>query len=389
MIHHPYTFGNVAAMGAAAVSGPPLPAFSNVVACYGLHNFNPVGYPAGTGVQGATDSGDGDGFGGVFTEVAPYPVDWGGVISAGPPAYLVIGWNDQNATNDLIQSGSARPELLVTSPVIVSGAGTSAANGTYRFTAIVNGRGSYNLSGTNPLVSAITFDDGLGVWNIFAANGDALYIDETNVSFPWQGTWNTNLGSEPPPTVAAGAGQGEIDFNGSSTGLATAANVTLGVQTATFYIYFKAGSLAETSVLFETGSGAAANVGAISVRMVAGTLTVSCSDQTAVVALLNTKVRTIADSNWHLLSVVIDTTAAVNANQVLCWLDGSATGWTSTISTDLSDENLTTSKFNFGARNNAASTWFTGSATDFLFFNAAQNNTLRGQWEQYIISLHP
>lgn len=177
-----------------------------------------------------------------------------------------------------------------------------------------------------------------------------------------------------------------IDFNGSSTGFATFDNVTFGGKFLILYLRFKAGSLSETSVLFETGDGSAGNAGIIRVSLVVGVLTVSVSDQTAVTALLNTKIKTISDTDWHLLSVVVDTTA-VAANQVLCWLDGSQTGWTAPISTDLASENLTTAKVNVGARNNAASNFFTGSMSHLLMFSVAQGATLRGQWQDWINSL--
>lgn len=374
--------GLVVVQRRAASSTAPLPSFSNVVAAYSVSgNYDPAGYPELPSFEANARSCN-------FTAATPYPPDYANFIDgADPSPYLATTWNDQTQVNDLTASGAARPTLQITTPIVVSGAGTSAANGTPTYFNQTNSRAAYVYSGSDPTADGIYWTG--TAWRI-RRSSSTLYASSDDVAFPWLATtWDEAIGDSPAPTVAASTQKGEIQFDGTATGLATSANVTLGVQVSTFYIYFKAGSLVETSVLFETGSGAAANKGAISVRMVAGVLTVSVSDQTAVVALLNTKIKTISDSNWHLLSVVIDTTAAVNANQVLCWLDGSNSGWTSSISTDLSDENLTTAKFNFGARNNAASAFFTGSVTDFPFFSVAQNNTLRGQWEAYITSLHP
>lgn len=177
-----------------------------------------------------------------------------------------------------------------------------------------------------------------------------------------------------------------VDFDGSSQGIATAANVTLGVKFFTLYVRFKAGSLAETSILFESGSGATGNAGIVRLSLVAGVLTASVSDQTAVVSLLNTKIKTISDTNWHIATVIVDTTLAA-ASQVTLLVDNSATGVTAPISTNLASENLTTAKFNVGARNNAASAWFTGSMSHLITFSVAQNSTLAGQWYAWINSL--
>lgn len=372
----------------ASSSTPALPSFTSVVGAWGLHNFNPVGYSAGNALQAA---GDNQSDVAVFDAIAPYPADIVDIANPsqwGAPPYALQLWYDQNGNANNLNPGPTSPTLQITTPVVVSGAGTSAANGTYTYRGQDgNGFSFYTLTGTNPLVSAISFDSGNGWWSMFAANGDELYHGNNGVSFPWQDLWDAAvLGTLPVPTVSAGTQTGELDFNGTSTGLATAANVTLGVQTATIYVRFKSGSLAETSVVFESGSGSTANKGAISIRMVGGILTASVSDQTAVVALLNTRVKTISDSNWHVATITIDTTQSA-ANQVKLLVDNSATGVTATITSDLASENLTTSKFNVGARNGAASAFFTGSLTDLLVYNIAQTPTQTTAMYNYIIQV--
>lgn len=240
-----------------------------------------------------------------------------------------------------------------------------------------------------------------------AGGGDGLL---SSLVSPYPGDWTAFIaGSDPPPyttslwrdqngntndLVGPGAGNPTLnyathalDFNGTSTGLATAANVTLGGKFLTLYLRFKAGSLSETSILFETNDGNVANKGVVRLSMVAGVFTASVSDQTAVVALLNTRIKTISDTNWHVATLIVDSSLSA-ANQVKLLIDNSATGVTAPISIDLANENLTTAKWNVGARNNSASAWFTGSVSHLISFSVAHNLTLAGQWYAYIASLN-
>lgn len=367
----------------AGSTTPSLPAFTSVVAAYGLHGYNPVGYPAGLAVS-SNEQDDVN-----FTEVAPYPSLTDGGVSNFAPPFLVNLWADQNAgANNLTASGAARPTLLVTTPVIISGAGTSAANGQYNFSGLSSGFAYYNLAGqpASTTNSAIVSDG--TTYSITNGAGAVIYSgDAASESFPWlSATWTRVApGVNPPPTVTPGTQTGELQFTGSTpTGL-TGANPLYsgGSATGTIYIPFKPASLAETSVLLETGDGAAGSARRISVRMVAGVLTASCFDATAVVALANTKIKTISDTNWHIATVRFDTSLSA-ANQVQLLVDNSATGVTAPISTDLTGLLLGNGVPNFGYRNGGASAGFTGSATDCLAFSAAHNGTLETNWFNWL-----
>lgn len=276
----------------AVSAAPPLPSFDNVVGCWALNNFNPVGYPEGEGVFTEDVGGN---ISAPFTAVAPYPIDWVNTFTGKTPPFPVSLWDDQNSNaNDLVQVDAARPVL------------------------------------------------------------DAVAK--------------------------------EIDFDGATSYLSSVSSVGDG-HTWTSYLRFKAGSLVETSVLFEVGINGASDPTGLSVRMVAGVLTVSMADGTPIVPLLNTKIKTISDSNFHLLSIVINTDAAA-ANQVLIWVDGSQSGVTAPISTNLAGENITQDTLFVGTHNQATQ-FFTGSMTDLLIFNVAQDATLRGQWQIYINALYP
>lgn len=85
--------------------------------------------------------------------------------------------------------------------MLVSGAGTSAVNGTYTPTGTRNSKQYYNLTGTSSIVSAISWDG--GSWNIYAASGQANYNSGDNVATPdLVTTWTAAFGgSNPVPTV--------------------------------------------------------------------------------------------------------------------------------------------------------------------------------------------
>lgn len=275
----------------------------------------------------------------------------------------------------------------------VSPSGGSPSPSLPAFTSAI---AAYGVNNVNPsgYVTGSAFDGNASTASFLGVTPYAIdwadYIATADPPPYLVGNWfdqNSSLnslasGGDPIANYATHA----LDFDGSTSGLATAANVTLGVKFFTLYIRFKAGSLSETSILFETGSGAVGNAGIVRLSLVAGILTASVSDQTAVVALLNTKIKTISDTNWHIATVIVDTTLAA-ASQVTLLVDNSATGVTAPISTNLASENLTTAKFNVGARNNAASAWFTGSMSHLICFSVAQNLTLAGQWYSWINSL--
>lgn len=271
-----------------AAGPPPLPAFTDVAACWGLFNFNPVGYDVGNAVEIEGDIGS---TAVPFTGTAPYPYDSVLVPDAGNPPYATTVWYDQNANSaNLEAAGGARP----------------------------------SLDATNQL----------------------------------------------------------IDFNGTSNGLRSVDGIG-GSPSGTIYIAFKAGSLVETSVILETGTGDPATEQWISIRMVAGVFTASVYDNTPVVNLANTKIKTIADSNWHLAAFSWDTSQVTPANQTTLRMDNSTSGVTSPISTDVLSLAMGGSRTNIGARNNAASLFFTGSMRDVYYKNVVDDATAQTAFFDY------
>lgn len=126
-------------------------------------------------------------------------------------------------SNNLTATGSARPTLQITSPVLVTLAGSAAANGTYTFRLLRNGRASYNLEGEvdSGVAHAIQWNG--SQWLIFGDSGEDLYVSTDDVPFPWLvSTWSlSDFGANPAPTVSVSPNQsGELIFNGSSNGLA-------------------------------------------------------------------------------------------------------------------------------------------------------------------------
>lgn len=184
-----------------------------------------------------------------------------------------------------------------------------------------------------------------------------------------------------------------VDFDGAANGMAGAASLIVESTTATVYVLFKAGSLAETSVLLETSDGGVNRQGRISIRMVAGVLTCAAYDDTAVVNLPNTKIKTISDFNWHLLAFTVDSTQGTAVNQTALKVDNSATGVTSPASADLHGlNNIGEGVPNLGARNNAASTFFTGSLRLVYCKSTVENATQQTAfwtYVQYLQSLMP
>lgn len=89
--------------------------------------------------------------------------------------------------------------------IVVSGAGTSAANGIYTFRGVTSGKPYYNLIGQPSSIGniAVTW---VGVqWTITDGVADTLYESDNVTPFPWQViTWAANVGDLPVPTVRLG-----------------------------------------------------------------------------------------------------------------------------------------------------------------------------------------
>ncbi len=96
----------------------------------------------------------------------------------------------------------------VQSNIIVSGAGTSDANGTYTYRGQHNGRNYWNLFGQADSVTdyAIVWTGSLWIMTDFS--GATLYTIDTNSQYPWDSIWSVaggNVGVAPVPAVAQDA----------------------------------------------------------------------------------------------------------------------------------------------------------------------------------------
>lgn len=122
---------------------------------------------------------------------------------------LAIGTITPTSANNLLTAifafNADVTAVGIANDVLVSGAGTAAANGIYVYRGVDgNGNPFWTLTGTNPLVSAISYSTGAELWVMWAANGDNLYISAGNVlPFPWQDTpWSIgDFGVANAPTV--------------------------------------------------------------------------------------------------------------------------------------------------------------------------------------------
>jgi hypothetical protein len=83
--------------------------------------------------------------------------------------------------------------------MVVSGAGTADANGTYTYTGQNSGKNYYNKSGTSPSVNSIVWET--NIWLIRVPTTQ-LYSSSSNVATPDLATWSVLFGDSPAPTVA-------------------------------------------------------------------------------------------------------------------------------------------------------------------------------------------
>lgn len=100
--------------------------------------------------------------------------------------------------------------------VIVAGAGTAAANGTYTWRGIYASLDPYyNLNGqaSSTTVSAISTASNPLYWRVWASNGDVLYGANTADGFPYDVmTWTADNGTNPVPTFTE-----DTTFTGNAT----------------------------------------------------------------------------------------------------------------------------------------------------------------------------
>jgi hypothetical protein len=97
---------------------------------------------------------------------------------------------------DVNNISRASTQMVQFSRVIVSGAGTTAANGTYLPAYVQSGKMLYAKSGGY----SIFFDD--GVWVIQSSN--SVPYANNSPTAPWSGTWSISDGTAPAPTVTEG-----------------------------------------------------------------------------------------------------------------------------------------------------------------------------------------
>jgi predicted butyrate kinase (DUF1464 family) len=84
--------------------------------------------------------------------------------------------------------------------VVVSGAGTISANGTYTERGVNDGKPYYNLVGASDTFDINSVYWGGEAWGI--TGEDPLYTSDEDVAFPWQVvTWSMSSGDAPAPTL--------------------------------------------------------------------------------------------------------------------------------------------------------------------------------------------
>lgn len=113
----------------------------------------------------------------------------------------VNGAGESGVSNEL----SATPAAASNPSALVSGAGSTDANGEYTPTGTHNGKPFFNLSGTSPGLSAISWTG--TAWQILSAGAGILYSSTENVASPWLVvTWTVDEdGTGPAPVVASSA----------------------------------------------------------------------------------------------------------------------------------------------------------------------------------------
>jgi hypothetical protein len=120
-------------------------------------------------------------------------IDW-------PWRYQVASIITQLASEEEpVPNGNGGPTTF--NAVIVSGAGSTEANGTYSETGEYEGKKYYNLQGSDPFTSSVMWDS--AVWNIFDEFSGAMYTSSEDVEFPWLvETWIVfDFGQSPTPTL--------------------------------------------------------------------------------------------------------------------------------------------------------------------------------------------
>lgn len=373
--------------GGSGPSPPPIPPVDGAVGIWALFNLNPV-VDFAANVSGSDSTQDY-----AFVGVPSYPFDYAG-LTAPPndPPYLVNTWFDQlSQANNLSATGSARPQLQITSSAVVTGAGTSAANGTLSYFGQLNGRAAYVYDGsTDPTVDGILWAD--AQWKI-NTSGAGVYFSNDDVAFPWLvSTWEQNDGDLPVPVVTQGQASGVIQGS-ATTGLAGGSALYSGgsaTGTITWSGYID--DFAGNSVLFETGTFAdrANTINQLSLRILAGVLTFSGYDTTAIVALPNSKVKTLSVAGWYDIICTFDT-GQVGTAQTAMKVNDSASGITSVGAGNLAGLLMGSGVPNVGARDAAGtlSLGFPGrelAAVAYTGVKSASDQTVIYNYNQYLLA---
>lgn len=366
----PYRYGNHAALFGGA-SGPPIPSFANTVAAWGLWDWNPLGFVDNIAVAVADGNDDGQTLQFPSPLSSPYSGRWESLWNGGPPIYRANAFVDQNGeANSLTATGSARPTLQVTTSVFVDGV-------EYTYRGQTNSFAYYNKLGQSTSTSNWVIKyDGINDWIRTDGSGVTVAItDGSSVAFPWLDfNW-----TGPLPTAGTGAGQ--MQFDGAANGMAGAAGLfASGLSTASLYFDIQPTNLATSGTIFETGSFA--NVGArafqFSLRQEANQLVWRAYDEVG--TGINSKTFTLTNTNRIFVCVQIDSVQGTAANQTAMLINNSATGVTSPASANLAGGLLGPGLPNLGARNNAASNFFTGNIWNVVVNNTADDAATKTQY---------
>lgn len=262
-----------------------------------------------------------------------------------------------------------------------------------------------------------------GCWGLFGLGGtgiiggDAVYCGNQDITasflgtFPYQINWpgfvdalNNNGG---PPAyadtifdqnanannlTASSTARPTLDavnklvaFGGIANGTRSANQLYVGgAIKGTIYIDFQPLNLTETSVIFETDTFASNGhmQQQISIRMVAGVLTASIFDLTPVVALPNTRIKTISATDRIFITFTFDL-QEVPSTQTALYVNNSTSGVTLVPSpADLSGLAIGQGNLNIGARNNAASAFLTANMWNIKALSVVDDAAARlAEWD--------
>lgn len=258
------------------------------------------------------------------------------------------------------------PETYSGPALHVADVNTDEHNATYLFTAPY-GVDWDDAGSWSPPVVADTWYDQLGENNLVAESTARPTLDATN-----------HL----------------ISFDGVANGIRGIANLYAASQTGSIYLDFQPLSLAAGSrVIFETGGGTVDSGARISIAQVANVLSCSIFDTTIGVAQPNTKAWTIPNTNRIFVCFQFDTTQGTAANQTALFINNSSTGVTSIAAADCNGLDIGNGRPNVGARNNAASNFFTGNMWQAPFANDVVDDAaarlVQFNYNQYLKSLAP